>query len=178
MTQENMNRQVCEDGKTEIAIFTIVETSNYPANSTKYTVVDGIAKNDLGWDTPMCKSASCNANVPQQVLTTIFSDVFDLIDPGFRIQGWKATSTIPPTAEYVYDKFGATPLNNPELYCTADTPTCSNIKLAEITLTDDAPFEVAICDDNKCLASVGAVDILGCLLLGFIRAMFRKKHGK
>jgi len=158
LSQMFVRRQVCKDGKTEIALFSAIETSSQ-ANSTKYNVVDGIAKNDIGWNAAMCKSDTCDATVLQQVINASFLDFYDLIDPKWRAEGWKATSTITPTAECVYDKIGAAPLNNPELYCTADAPTCSNIKLAEITLADDAPFEVAICDDNECLASVGAVGI-------------------
>jgi len=109
---------------------------------------------------PMCKSDECDATVLQQVLTATFSEVFAL-STTWNPEDWTATSTVTPTAECVYDKIGAA-MNNPELYCTEDAPTCSNIKLAEITLADDAaPFEIAICDDNECLASVGAVDIPG-----------------
>jgi len=160
------NRRECKDGKTEIALFSTVETSSIPANSTEYNVVDGVVENDFGWNTAMCKSPSCDATVLQQVLTATFLDFYDTIDPKWKQFGWKATSTVTPTAECVYDKIGAAPLNNPELYCTADAPTCSNMKLVELTLADDAPFEVAICDDNDCLASVGAVDIPGYFATG------------
>jgi len=166
ISMAKQNRRECKDGKTEIALFSTVETSSIPANSTEYNVVDGIVKNDFGWNTAMCKSPACDATVLQQVLTATFLDFYDTIDPKWKQFGWKATSTVTPTAECVYDKIGAAPLNNPELYCTADAPTCSNMKLVELTLADDAPFEVAICDDNDCLASVGAVDIPGYFATG------------
>jgi len=168
ITQYNINRQVCKDGKTEMAFFSTIESSSFPEDSTEYNVVDGIAKTDIGWDVPMCKSDECDATVLQQVLTATFSEVFALSttwDP----EDWKATSTVTPTAECVYNQIGAAPMQNPELYCTADAPTCSNIKLAEITLADDAaPFEIAICDDNECLASVGAIDVPGYFASGEI----------
>jgi len=144
-SRPDINRQVCEDdNKTAVAFFSTIESSSYPTNS-------------LGWDVPMCKSDECDATVLQQVLTETFSDIFAL-STTWNSEGWTATSTVTPTAECVYDKIGAA-MNNPELYCTEDAPTCSNMKLVEITLADDAPFEVAICDDNECLASVGAVGI-------------------
>jgi len=157
---ENQNRQVCEDGKTEIALYSTVESSSIPVDSKPYNVVDGVAKTDIGWLIPMCKSAQCDAGVLKQVLSETFLDFFDFVDSGWRTQGWDATSTVIPTGECVYDQIGAA-VRNPELYCSDDAPACSNMKLAEITIADDAPFEVAICDDNDCLTSVGAVDIVG-----------------
>ena len=52
------------------------------------------------------------------------------------------------------------------MHCSDNAPVCGNIRLAEqLTLGDksgaDGPFEVAICDDNDCLALVGTVDIVG-----------------
>jgi hypothetical protein len=43
----------------------------------------------------------------------------------------------------------------PETYCSGESaPACSNKKLIEVQLGTDAPFELAICDDNDCLASL------------------------
>lgn len=162
MGESGIIRQNCEEGKTEIVIFTEIETSFYSNNTLNgnWTVRDGMVEADLLWEAPMCKSASCDADVLQKVLTTTFIDFLALYNTGWKAKDWKAISTVTPTAECVWKQI-SDPVLNPELYCTADAPTCSNIKLAEITIADDAPFEVAICDDNDCLASVGAIDIVG-----------------
>ena len=40
-------------------------------------------------------------------------------------------------------------------YCSGESaPACSNKKLIEVQYGTDAPFELAICDDNDCLASL------------------------
>ncbi len=172
LADQKINRQVCEEGKTETVFFTAIESSSYPADSTKYFVpADGIVKNDISWDYSMCKSDSCDANVLQQVLTANWLDFIEYGNDGvsgYRENGWKATSTVSLTAECVHNQIGEAPVTNPELYCTADAPTCNNIKLAEITLADDAPFEVAICDDNDCLASAGAIDVVGYYAAGVL----------
>jgi len=154
-------RAVCNDGKTELAMFSKVVSTIIPLNSDAWGVNNGTVETDVAWGVPMCKSALCNTEVFNQVLTETWSDFFDLVDADWRNFGFKAIATYAPTAECVYDQIDI-PVNNPELYCSGDNaPVCNNIRLAEITLGDDAPFEVAICDDNNCLASLGASDVVG-----------------
>jgi len=156
-------RQDCEDGKTEIAMFTVIATSTRDNTDNLYEVgEDGIIKIRSGWDVPMCKSSSCDEDVLQQVLQKVAIDYFQQRGDGseLRAQGWYADSTVIPTAECVFDQIGASVIN-PELYCQAGTPACSNMKIAEITIADDAPFDIAICADDDCLASVGPVDVVG-----------------
>lgn len=156
-TQTGACREInCEDGKTEFAIFSEVK------NVTTATT--------LGWDTPLCLKASCDTDVLQQVLTETYLDFFDFVSVDWRNRNFTATATYTPTAECLYDQI-VDPVENPELYCSGDNaPVCSNIKLVEITIGEDAPFEVAICDDNDCIASVGTADIAGHYATGYMSA--------
>lgn len=148
-----VSRLVCPDDKTKVATY----------SDLTVTSLDGNVFDTSSWDDLlMCKSASCNADVLNQVLSETYDDFF----PG-QCEPSIVTATYTPNVECLYDQIRA-PIEDPELYCSGDNaPVCKNTKLVEITLLDDAPFEVAICDDNDCLASVGSADIARFFATGY-----------
>jgi len=108
------------------------------------------------WNLFMCKSATCDTDNLNQVLSAIYFDYFAAGgDDAWRTENFTVIDTYTPTVECFYDQIRA-PLHDTELYCSGESaPVCNNTKLVEVKLGVDAPFEVAICDDNDCLASVG-----------------------
>jgi len=115
------------------------------------------------WNLFICKSPSCDSTVLNTVLNSIYITYASFNcdeDEDCWTDGHTATATYTPTTECLTKQI-QDPLEDPELYCSGDNaPVCSNTKLLEITLGDDDPFEVAVCDDNDCFDSVEEIDDL------------------
>jgi len=147
------SRLECEDNKTKLLTFSRLTS---PVRTTVNP-----------WDLYMCKLASCDTDTLNKVLTSIYLDYFEAGgDNDWRLENFKPIATYTPTMECYFQI--AKPIRDTELYCSGvSAPVCSNTKLIEVKLGDDAPFEVAICDDNDCLDSLGEPFTLSILADGF-----------
>lgn len=148
------SRLECEDNKTKVSTFTRLTSHNR-------TTVNP-------WNMYMCKKETCNTDTLNQVLNTVYLDLYEAGgDNGWRQANFMPIATYTPTVECYYDQISK-PMRDTELYCSGESaPACDNTKLIEVKLGDDAPFEIAICDDNDCLDSLGEAFTLSIVADGF-----------
>lgn len=91
-------------------------------------------------------------------LSTFLDDVIYkanavLVDGSLEEEGLSIVETLTPTTQ-CFDGILKS-LNDTEAFCAEDGgSTCMNKALVEISLGTDAPFEVAVCDDDDCLAQI------------------------
>jgi hypothetical protein len=133
------SRHQCDDTKTRVLTLSTVTT-----DSSRYV---------QPWALWICKADACDTDILNEVLEAIAVDYFALGYNPFDADTI-ISNTSTPTTECFYDQIGDL-MMNPEAYCSGESaPVCSNKKLIEVQLDTDAPFELAICDDNDCLASL------------------------
>jgi len=131
----------CDDTKTKV--YTL---STMTIDYSSYTRV-------IPWELEICKADYCDTDVLNEVLNAIALEYFELGLQPFD-EGTTISDTITPTYECMIKQTGEL-MNSPEAFCSGESaPECSNKKLIEVQFGTDAPFELAICDDNDCLASL------------------------
>jgi len=142
------SRYQCDDtNKTKIEVISTVTNDN----SVK---ANGYRQFVNPWLLYICKSASCDTDTLNQVLNSITLEYYALGGNPYQ-EGTIISDTITPSTE-CYDSQIGYPMRNSEAYCTGENaPVCSNKKLIEVQLGTDAPFELVVCDDNDCIASLG-----------------------
>jgi len=134
-------RYQCDDTKTKVTTISIITE-------------DGRRERVRQWQLYICKSATCDTDTLNQVLNSISLDYYALEGNPFD-EGTIVSDTVTPSTECFHEQIGET-INDPDVYCSGESaPVCINKKLIEIKLGTDAPFEIAVCDDNDCLASLG-----------------------
>lgn len=148
------SRLECEDNETKILTLSRLTS---PVRTTVNP-----------WNMYMCKKASCDTDNLNHVLTSIYLDLFEAGgDNDWRLENFTVTDTYTPTVECFVYQIQA-PIFDTELYCSGESaPVCNNTQLIEVKLGDDAPFEVAICDDSDCLDSLGEPFTVSILADGF-----------
>mmetsp|Transcript_1147 Transcript_1147/g.1696 ORF Transcript_1147/g.1696 Transcript_1147/m.1696 type:complete len:392 (+) Transcript_1147:290-1465(+) len=155
-------RYQCDDTKTKVLTVSTVTVENG-------MIVDDVTCSDdycqaaNPWNLIFCKSASCDTDTLNQVLNSIALQYY-AFGPNPYDEGTIISNTITPSVE-CWRKQIVRPIVRPEEYCSGESApvhcsgesalVCSNKKLIEVKLGTDAPFELAVCDDNDCLASVG-----------------------
>jgi len=137
--------------KPEAQVYVRTELSN----TTDSTPTKPGYEISLRWELYICKPATCATNVLNDVLSAIYDDLFSFSGVSkWTTDNYKVLRTITPTTECYFEQMND-PMNNPELYCGESAPVCTNTSLIEVKLDDGAPFEVAFCNDDNCLASMG-----------------------
>jgi len=131
----------CKDNQSQVYVMTDLKNNTHSVNNP--------------WLLYICKSATCKSDNLNGVLSAIYLDYFAAGGSEFWNDGkWMVGKTYTPTVECAFDQLYA-PMRNTELYCSGESaPVCKKKRLVEVKLGDDAPFEIAICDDGDCLASV------------------------
>jgi|AntRauTorckE5430_2_1112549.scaffolds.fasta_scaffold00882_8 hypothetical protein len=159
-----VSRYVCKEDETKVNTFFGLEYNGASTSRRTPTIIPG--------DILICKPDSCQTDVLKNILKETFLDFDDIgtTDGAYRKENYTAVEAYIPTAECFYDQFQA-PSDDPELYCSGDNaPVCNNTKLVDVDLGVDGSFEVAVCDDNDCIDSLGGVelaDIAGGFAVGF-----------
>ena len=141
-----ISRYECDDTKTKVATLSVITETDSPYEPLRERVDP--------WHLYICKSAACDTDTLNQVLTLICLEYYAVGGNPYN-EGVIVSETVTPIVECWIKQIGYQ-MNNPDVYCSGESaPVCSNKKLIEVKLGTDAPFEIAICDDNDCLASLG-----------------------
>jgi len=152
------SRYQCDDTKTKVEVLSTATNDNWRANGFRQFVNP--------WLLYVCKSASCDTDTLNQVLNSITLEYYTLGGNPYP-EGTIISDTVTPSVECYRNQIGYSIINS-ELYCSGESaPVCSNKKLIEVQLGTDAPFELAVCDDNDCLASLGDTRPISNLADGF-----------
>lgn len=152
----------CDDTKTKVATLSVLTETDSP--------YEPLRERFEPWNLYICKSATCDTDTLNQFLALICLDFYAVGGIPFN-EGVIVSETVTPIAECWMKQIGY-PMNNPDVYCSGER-VCSNTKLIEVKLGTDAPFEIAICDDNDCLASLG--DVPPKYLEGWLNEVERSK---
>ena len=108
----------------------------------------------LDWGQFFCLNSMCNlADLSTFLDDVIYKANAVLLGRSLEEEGYSIIETLTPTRQ-CYDGIVES-LYDTEAYCAADGgSTCMNKALVEISLGTGVPFEVAVCDDDDCLAQI------------------------